>query len=1154
MSSYRYRAILREIISFRNPATGVRSFFLSSPIEKLEQFAPALCAENFFRIGLSGTPFPTNLSKLESCGNMPVFRELKKALLWNCLATELHTKELSSFLALRNDFDHSFLLGKYETCLSLLDNCHQQFGWSLWEIEKRIVLFGEQGGIDAQNEYITKILEGLGSCRISPYLISRFGKQCERNSPFSSYLNMIQTDYNRLIANHSGVNVCQYLRYKAHGFSPFERSYLEHMNPSSLSYFLCEDDKLPLIDRYISFCTIVTDVFSIGSIELQSEFLPYLHRLSSRLADTFLLNVVHYAEEHYCPFHQQKCDLICKAYDFYFMGNYQESIQLASQLLREGIEFFPLAELYAKNAVFVSCQEHTFNADGCVLDTIHRKLRQIFSQEGDFLELEADLLKTLYIHWDTAWSHQLLLMIERFAGRLLFLAPLEQFDFYSSVSSPSHVARTSPFIIDEYMKTVIPTFQNSLSVRFAMAILKEDVSLIDALPVATWQNDIYKAFLLLRDDSAGALKILTKLSQLQCLRPISVELDAIRVEAALNAREFLQAMEVFAAAFYKNSNIVYIGHIDRIFQALKQEEYDVRDSILPSILCSIYFNHYSACDSCDDIIWKICYEEYLESQNVRRPSEFILKMSPGTVDLHLFHFLSDTCIPSIMEGSITFDSSDDVLQERILICRKLVDIAPEYRNKYEAEIQRLTKASLIQLARQKVECGKIHVDAEGLRTLLIKDVSELYEQYINLKTNSLYDFSARILSLLATANDQPSVQLIVSESRSDMLLDIVQRVRDIFVADSRYGLDGCLSVRIRHGTLESQLRSCFEQCHLVTKKMPDESYIKNDFWLGSSLDAPQDNVDMNSAFSDFSNKVDDVITHLKKDLIQIKTENKCPDGLFDFSIDANLLSVIESKIFSVEPYAPFDEFIDIVFDFFLGFTEAGLENVRNALQGEVEATFQQALKDLETNLQKQRKRGIDFPGLRDQIASARTEISTELKSVSEWFHLDQPDSYPDFPPSLALSISEGKAQPLRPKLDLHYDSEDMDEGIMLKGRALPCFVDIFNILLGNAAQHSGFSDSVPVKISVHRNEKSLTIQVENPVETARLDLAHVDAIVEQLNDWENQDYVRREGGSGLHKLKRVLSADLNCKNTISISTENNVFSIRIDAELKEALL
>ena len=135
-----------------------------------------------------------------------------------------------------------------------------------------------------------------------------------------------------------------------------------------------------------------------------------------------------------------------------------------------------------------------------------------------------------------------------------------------------------------------------------------------------------------------------------------------------------------------------------------------------------------------------------------------------------------------------------------------------------------------------------------------------------------------------------------------------------------------------------------------------------------------------------------------------------------------------------------------------------------------------------------------------------------------------------------------------------HDIKDIDPQINLKGSTLPSVVDIFKILLDNVIKHSGLPDNHMANISARRNQSHVIIQVSNPVASNSVHIETVDAIISQLSNWENSGSINSEGGSGLYKIKKILSVDLKCASAISYSCENDVFSLSIEADLGDVLL
>lgn len=1152
MSTFKqqYRTILHRIHAKKNPMQGTIAFLSNESLPTVKKYASALCNEAFFRKIISGPCFPSKISSLAVCSNMPYYAELDRTLLWFVLSLKVNATQINDFLAIRNQFDRALLLGNYNQCFDLLDNCHQLFGWSMWEIRNRIAVLSEHEGIDAQKQYTKTLLSELSPGSVPYYLVGCFSKQCERNMSVDTYLKHIQSDYERFLENNTPQRLCYYVRYKANGYMLVKPETIRSLSPSTLSYFLCEDSYFPLVDRYISLVDIAGDIFSTPSNNLCHTLLPYLVDLSKVISDPFLLNVTHtYQTQHYY-FHSEGADHICYIFDLYSSGEYESCISETAPLLQKNAVFFPLVELYAKCCVYL--QSHIPVADqNCLMSTIIHRLHQLFSRSGDMVEIQFELVKILYTHLDSPWARELLYIIEKYNNRTVVLEDIKVSNYFSAISLPDNIFQFPEEFLDSYIKEMPSFYQNSTTTQFAIAVRSQNVDALSTLSIDPIRRQKYEAKLLLRCDPQNALNILESIRKRPECASIRLELDALRIDANMQLGNLLHAMEIFVPAFFENSNFIYIGSIDRIFTAIKSDQYDVSSSILTPILCCLYFNYFPSPDDRDDIILAMSYDDYLSSCNVQRPSELLTAPPKNATEAELTRFLAEVCIPNVMDRSLAFSSYDDILRERIMICEALVDRDSEYRDKYLEEIRRLTHSLLIRLAKREVENSKIYVDLESMRTLLVKEISEAYERYQEFRKNNLSDVSFQILNALREEAPKTIVYVLEDNKQLSMLSDIIKRIRDIYVADNKYGLDGCLSVRIRHGTLESQLRSCFEKHKLVTTKAPDGSYRRNTHWLSPN---PRDKAlvaKVDSIFASFSAKADDIISNIKNNLIQIHTEGKHPEGLFDFVVDENLVSMVSAKLYD---NLSFEQFEDIILGLMTKFTEHSLKVVRDALEGEINAAFQQALKDLETNLIQQRKLPINTHGLSDQIANARTDITTELKKISEWFRLTQPGGFSDFSPSLAVTISCESIQYSRSALKINCDTSDIDESILLRGHTLPHFFDIFNILLTNVVQHSGYVESATAKVCICRKAEIVMISVENPVLPGSLDVAKLQLLETQLNQWEHHSYVTREGGSGLHKIKKILSVDLRCNNNITISCQDNSFAIHINADLREVML
>lgn len=1143
-SKQEFRQIKHNIISMGNPLHGAIALFNCESEDTILKHSNALCKESFFRNAVVGKCFPSTVADMGKCGNLPQFNNLRKTLGWYVLGLCAKSKEIQEFLSLREQFDYAYLGGQYDQCLVLLELSRQKFGRSFWEIKSQIAVLSEKEGLESQRKYANRVLDEMPKGGLEAYLVYSFSKQCERTVSVGTFLNMLERDYERFVKNGVIDVVSKYLYYKALGnlLSVEENRWL--IDGNMINAFLYIDDKYSLIDRYISFCSIIANVFEYGDITLQELFFPYIKKLNAEFNDPFIKNIVSQYEKKFCYFHSASNERICQAFDLYSVGEYEACIQQTGDLLRESVINFPLVELYAKCCINLP-EYIPVTIERSPLNTIVRKLTQLFARKGDAKDLQTDLMKVLYTHLHTSWSWELFLIIEKFSTGLMVLEENRTANYYVAVTVPSRIFDFDSAFLNNFLATATGRYRDSVSTQLAIALRTNDLALLESLDLEAIRTEKYRARLLAETDPADALIVLDQLrTSGKITSAVKLEIDALRVRVHLRMDNLLGAIEIFVPAFCENSNFIYAGAIDQIFAAIKAGTHDVGSSILTPIVCSLYFNYYPNHNDIDDIVLCASYEDYLDSCGVAKPSD-LLANPPAGVSAAIFNrFLAEVCVPGVMARSLAFETEDDILRERNIICNALADRDEENRDKYIAEMRRHTNTLLVRLAKREIDNGKVYVDIEAIRTLLRQDVCESFERYLEYRNNDLQDFIIGIANNPANSTGE-HIYIYQSVNQTGLLEDAVKQARDIFTADNKYGLDGTLSVRIRHGTLESQLRSCFEKHNLITTKAVDGNYNPNLQWNNGRRRSTEEEKEIQAIFKSFSASIDEQIAIIKNELIQIRTEEKNPAGVFNFTIDSDMISVIDAKMYWIDSYQAFETFI---MDMMLDITNICLEKMRDLLEREINDIFQQRLRELETSLQKY-SLILNFQALRDHIAKARTDISAELKNVADWFRRTQSDDFRDYDLSLAAQLSLQTFQHSHPAFTLKCNYDDIDKSIELRGRTLRSVVDIFIILLDNVMKHSGFNSNVSVQISAKRENSTVFLSVKNPVKPGTISDARLKEITNHLSNWENSGYIRREGGSGIHKIKKILSVDLQCNNTINLSCDNDTFIADICAEL-----
>lgn len=1141
-----YKKILRQIYANKDPIRNAISFFSNTPVLTFKKYAPFLIKEPFFKAAFCGTSTPKDICNLGKCGNMPLFPDISHALYWNLLVFLKCKNEIQSFLNLQNQYSLALLLGDYSRCFQLLDEIHEKYGYSMWELECRIFLLCEADSYEAEDQYTKSIFSALEKGSVERYRITCFSRQCKQNVSSVSFLSMLDSDYQRFQADGLSEEFCKYVRHTLtkSAFSTTRETTQWSRNTVCLTLFC--DDKDALIDRFLGFKALSSVVFNQQNLELQNEFFPIVAALSKEIKDPMFDNLTHLWQQGFTPFHILGCDEICQAVDAYTIGHYEECICLTGQLLQKNAMFFPLVDIYAKCCAFMNGYQIAVDVK-CPLDQILQKLGHLYTQTGDVQETQRDLVRLAYTHLDEPWSRELLLLVEKYADNLCSLEIPVSAPIHSGISLPSTLFSFDNQFIDAFFIEATEVFRSSISVQFAVAIRKQELNTISKLPIDYIRKKKYMAVLLMEQAPEQSVKIINILLNSPACTPISLELIAMQIDGCLRCGKLLEAMTYFVNTYLTNSNFVYFGHADRIFDALKSGDVNVQSSILAPISCSIYLNHFADSANKNDIVLYACYEEYLESHGIHIPSELLVSIQPDVLSLCDIYFFSQVCVPRVMDRSMAFKTSEDVLRERIIICTHLTTLDPNYQKQYTEEVHRLTNTLMIQMRKREVETSKIYTDISGIKLLLTKNLSESYERYISSKKMEKMDLEEKVQRLMQSLSKSENSYSVLLLQPDSMLQDILKQIRDIFVADSKYGLDGYLSVRIRHGTLESQLRSCFERLSLVTTKGADGNYQRNEFWLQEAHVPVEQEDSICQILSRFSSRIDEMILHIKRDLIQIKTEEKNPQGLFDFTVDSHLISWIESRI---DESAPFEVFETTVLDTLLDITENSLQEIRYLLTTKTNKDFLSILDDLQMDLHSY-EHYLNLRDLRNKIATARTEVSKELGTIAEWFRLTRPDSFQDYCLSLAVGISCKIMESFSSNISY---VQNVDPKIQLKGSTLPSVVDIFNTLLDNVIKHSEGQIPRTANITIRQTGQAVDIEIQNPAELNGTSIERIEQILSHLSEWEKAGGVSREGGSGLLKVKKILSVDLRCNSKITYAYQDHSFTLNIHAELGDVLL
>jgi hypothetical protein len=227
--------------------------------------------------------------------------------------------------------------------------------------------------------------------------------------------------------------------------------------------------------------------------------------------------------------------------------------------------------------------------------------------------------------------------------------------------------------------------------------------------------------------------------------------------------------------------------------------------------------------------------------------------------------------------------------------------------------------------------------------------------------------------------------------------------------------------------------------------------------------------------------------------------------------------------------ATFDEFLTFTIDKVFGaMLDQDLERARVLIRSVLRPNAEGMLQKLADDVYRILPAGSDME-LVDAIRAANTELQNALDRVTAWFY--RTDTVMDEPFTIneAILISAETVRAVSPQFSVEGPGQDADWA-QARGQLLNPFVDVFILIFQNIVRHAGLeSPSAVVSLSPSADRTSISITVTNQVSPEAATPEAKARVLKIKADMEGADHVKfisREGGTGFHKLKKILTHDI----------------------------
>ena len=793
------------------------------PPHSYPEFLAWLWASPQVAKGVVPAPFPRTQEEWNFSLSISPTIPPRNELLWASAYFMPHAEMLKEFVARKESLDSAFLRGTRDDCFRLLDSVEHDWGLSFWLIKKRLALLQYFDGLEAQKAYAKGLKEYSPERPAIRYI-----------THFVSYRSESAVTPGRFREEYSGAllktalphPVPAYLRYAL--LSEYPR------DAEAICWILQQEADSALIDYYEAYVRMVALAVQDRNRVVAAAATSGCSALRNRLSDPRLSRIIFQYDG------VQSRDLDASTIDAevtneFLGGNYAAGLSKAMADLSSNPSNAGTIYLASLCSSVPTPQEPAPDSppykqlislmSGMVADgpesTEARTNLDRFSwllDGGPCGAMVRVAIKTESISDVLPGNHP---DVVRTLPSLCSLHPVQALWAYKPAAGPSLTQ-----IAAENASGAL-TLSRDAKLWATMTPLLIGGQYAEALPLA---SDLLK-------------------SELPFFRRLAMRAVPI---CLLKTDRHEDCVTALTDWFITNPHLVDILPVMEVVTgtnaAIRQ---GLAGNLSWAICCDI---HASQIGAEGQHLRRVIYDDYVAAKGVQRVSELTPPEKPEELRKHIY-FLREICVENVMDTSIVFDSSSDVANERVAICQLLAKLDPPNAERFQSESRGILQRLTVRKRFREIEHSKIYVDIEGLKAAARNDLKEDYARYQTFLAKGLSSEDQAYFNTIKQKREKGDISALFSmdvprNERTALLDSMVLRLRDEFVSNTEHGLDGYLSVRIRHGTLAGQLRSPLESEFLLTPKdLKTGQHLPNTEWMNRlGLEAGDEANALNGAF------------------------------------------------------------------------------------------------------------------------------------------------------------------------------------------------------------------------------------------------------------------------------------------------------------------
>lgn|GEM_PF-4488273 len=1066
-----------------------------------------LLATPAYRWAVVGDPFPGHLRTQRRTQFM--LCDENREFTWSAIVLTRYDARLRSFVKLRVEYEKFYLTGNFEAASKVLSEVRVQFGQSVWLISSEIQLLSMWKGLAAQKAYLERILEDAQTATRYAWLAYYNSIRAEENVTLSGVRDII-----------SGINNSGGLRdYATYHLNPYDLSEVE--NPIGI---LALEEQSPIIDRLHAH-TIVA-ALSIAKHGSAPKYIVDGLQMLQGICDPTITNLLESTQPRL--YGQSKPDWT--PFDLYTRGDYFELLRRA--------DFQP--ELRARARLYAEFLEPP------LVDTPAKKIEQVMAEMLSVTEGFVRAKQTL---------QKLALVCPNWPLALELADFIEGFGIDETEPSPrAYLAALAGGASNPRNALVLDRNQGGAEFRRALRSLSPGSICLDLkhvvvepwTPEETPEQNSRPVMPTYRQQArqGNSLQLCGRFEEASEVfkRATQHGPQFARMNARLGMfRATLSAGDVRSATimavdhFLDKPGVFRLYPLDYLSEAALKYGADREISMSVAVLLHTASRHGKRRAQWERGLSDV-YENVLTLEGVKRATE--LRVDSAQITALFLYFLRYICVPRVMEDSIEFKSVDDIESDRITILRRLMELDPDCVGAYSEEIRSITRDRDACRLLATVEANMVYADEDGLFISIEETLKSSLERYRTLLLSPELDYQAEHISkLVAVLIDkaggvEAKDLMLINSARDGVLESMVLNFIHAFALDPAHGLNTHLSTTIRHGVLEGRIKTAFSEEDLLASPNGINSWTLPASW--SRLAGGERRIidQISSHLGRFTSKVDELVALFRDELIQVRRVDSFRRGLYVFLDTDRAIARLRELI---GPNTDHFELARVLFDACWEMVDASHVEIQSQIELKLRDGLDNATDRLLQSLDGEEFRRI---GLVDSVLRARTIMQAKVNEISTWFTRSARGGQAPFELDSAVRVAGMQIENCYGKRVLNF-SVEIEQGRSLGGKYLNGFVEVLFLLFQNVVRHSVLEGQlVEVICKIRSAAQDIEIRVSHRIPDG-WDLAIIENEIKRaLEKHQGSAYLQlapQERGSGLSKLKRIITHELRTTFTLEIS-------------------